>query len=189
MGIFDAIKDALTVDDQERFQAAEKKYEQAQQAVDKARKDAQANDNARSRERVAMAEYELSEARRNMEEMAKKAGVPMPADAAPADADPAGRAQGQVPKPADAPKPAEELKKEEPAPAPAPTPTPEPTPAPEPAAPAPAPELRTYTVKKGDTLSAIGKQFGVKWRDIAALNDIPNPDRIYPGQVFKIPNA
>ena len=46
-----------------------------------------------------------------------------------------------------------------------------------------------YTVVKGDTLSAIGKRFGVKWRDIAELNDIKNPDLIFPGQVFKIPNA
>ena len=49
--------------------------------------------------------------------------------------------------------------------------------------------LREYTVVKGDTLSAIGKRFGVKWRDIAELNDIKNPDLIFPGQVFKIPNA
>ena len=48
--------------------------------------------------------------------------------------------------------------------------------------------LREYTVVKGDTLSAIGKRFGVKWRDIAALNSIKNPDLIFPGQVFKIPN-
>ena len=49
--------------------------------------------------------------------------------------------------------------------------------------------LREYTVVKGDTLSAIGQRFGVKWRDIAELNDIKNPDLIFPGQVFKIPNA
>ena len=49
--------------------------------------------------------------------------------------------------------------------------------------------LREYTVVKCDTLSAIGKRFGVKWRDIAELNDIKNPDLIFPGQVFKIPNA
>ena len=43
-------------------------------------------------------------------------------------------------------------------------------------------------MKKGDTLSHIGQRFGVKWRDIASLNNIANPDRIFPGQVFKIPN-
>lgn len=47
---------------------------------------------------------------------------------------------------------------------------------------------RTYTVVRGDTLSAIGHKFGVNWRDIAAANDIANPDLIYPGQVFVIPN-
>ena len=46
----------------------------------------------------------------------------------------------------------------------------------------------TYTVVKGDTLSAIGKKFGVNWRDIAALNHIKNPDLIHPGEVFRIPN-
>lgn len=45
----------------------------------------------------------------------------------------------------------------------------------------------TYTVKAGDTLSAIGKRYGVSWKDIASLNKIKNPNLIYPGQVFKIP--
>lgn len=56
------------------------------------------------------------------------------------------------------------------------------------AAAAAAPVERTYTVVKGDTLSAIGKKFGVNWRDIAALNHIKNPDLIHPGEVFRIPN-
>ena len=51
-----------------------------------------------------------------------------------------------------------------------------------------APVERTYTVVKGDTLSAIGKKFGVNWRDIASLNQVKNPDLIHPGQVFRIPN-
>ena len=46
----------------------------------------------------------------------------------------------------------------------------------------------TYTVVRGDTLSGIGKKFGVNWRDIAALNGIANPDLIHPGQVFRIPS-
>ena len=50
------------------------------------------------------------------------------------------------------------------------------------------PEHRTYTVKSGDTLSEIGQRFGVSYMDIARLNNIKNPDLIYPGQVFKIPN-
>ncbi len=56
------------------------------------------------------------------------------------------------------------------------------------AAAAAAPVERTYTVVKGDTLSAIGKKFGVNWRDIASLNQVKDPDLIHPGQVFRIPN-
>jgi nucleoid-associated protein YgaU len=51
------------------------------------------------------------------------------------------------------------------------------------------PEYRTYTVKSGDTLSAIGLEYGVDWHDIAKLNNLENPDLIFPGQVFKIPNS
>lgn len=71
-------------------------------------------------------------------------------------------------------------------------PTPEPEPqasterADEPAA--PAPEYRTYTVKSGDTLSEIAASFGVDWHEMARLNHLDNPDLIYPGQVFKVPN-
>ncbi|WP_052594202.1 LysM peptidoglycan-binding domain-containing protein [Luteipulveratus mongoliensis] len=50
-----------------------------------------------------------------------------------------------------------------------------------------APAAKTYTVKKGDTLSEIGQHFGVSWKKIAELNNIENPDLIFPGQVFKIP--
>ena len=51
---------------------------------------------------------------------------------------------------------------------------------------------RTYTVAKGDTLSKIAKQFygkASKWRAIHAANKdaVPDPDRIYPGQVLVIP--
>lgn len=45
-----------------------------------------------------------------------------------------------------------------------------------------------YTVKKGDSLSSIGRQFEVSWRDIAKLNDIQGPKYIIrPGQILKIP--
>jgi nucleoid-associated protein YgaU len=50
------------------------------------------------------------------------------------------------------------------------------------------PKLRTYTVVKGDTLSEIGQRFAVSWREIAKINHVKNPDLIYPGQVFTIPN-
>lgn len=49
-------------------------------------------------------------------------------------------------------------------------------------------EFRVYTVKSGDTLSEIGEKFGVSYTKIAKLNHIENPDLIFPGQKFKIPN-
>jgi LysM repeat protein len=44
----------------------------------------------------------------------------------------------------------------------------------------------TYTVKAGDTLSAIAAKFGTTYQKLAALNGIANPNLIYPGQVLKI---
>jgi nucleoid-associated protein YgaU len=59
------------------------------------------------------------------------------------------------------------------------------------AAPAPAaPAAQTYTVVRGDTLSAIAKRFYGKaseYRKIASANNIANPDLIRPGQVLTIP--
>lgn len=49
---------------------------------------------------------------------------------------------------------------------------------------------RTYTVKKGDTLSAIAAhQLGSykRWPEIAKLNNIRDPKKIKPGQVLKLP--
>ena len=43
-------------------------------------------------------------------------------------------------------------------------------------------------VKKGDTLSEIGQRFGVDYHKIARVNKIQNPDLIYPGQEFIIPD-
>ena len=48
----------------------------------------------------------------------------------------------------------------------------------------PAPS--TYTVQAGDTLSAIGQEFGVSWSDLAAINGLSDPDLILPGQVLKL---
>ncbi len=50
------------------------------------------------------------------------------------------------------------------------------------------PKRRQYTVKSGDTLSAIGQHFGVSWQKIARVNNIENPDLIFPGQTFVIPD-
>ena len=53
---------------------------------------------------------------------------------------------------------------------------------------------KTYTVVAGDTLSKIAKrEYGdaSKWQRIYEANKdtIKNPDLIYPGQTFKIPDA
>lgn len=56
------------------------------------------------------------------------------------------------------------------------------------ASPTPAPGgTTTYTVKSGDWLYSIGRQFGVSAYSIAAANNIPPPYTIYPGQVLVIP--
>lgn len=47
-------------------------------------------------------------------------------------------------------------------------------------------EQETYTVKPGDTLSGLGKKFGVDWRHIASINGISAPYTIFTGQVLKI---
>jgi LysM repeat protein len=57
------------------------------------------------------------------------------------------------------------------------------------AVPAGEPEYRTYTVKSGDTLSEIAASYGVDWHEMARLNNLENPDLIFPGQVFKVPNS
>lgn len=44
----------------------------------------------------------------------------------------------------------------------------------------------TYTVKSGDTLSAIAKKYGTNYQKIAKDNGISNPNKIYPGQKLVI---
>lgn len=70
----------------------------------------------------------------------------------------------------------------------APQPPQQQAPAPE-AEPVGEPEYPTYTVKSGDTLSEIAASYGVDWREMARLNNLENPDLIFPGQVFKVPNS
>jgi nucleoid-associated protein YgaU len=51
-----------------------------------------------------------------------------------------------------------------------------------------APE--TYEVKSGDNLSKIAKKYsGISWKDIFDANRdiLSDPDKIFPGQVLKIP--
>lgn len=45
---------------------------------------------------------------------------------------------------------------------------------------------RTYTVRPGDTLSAIASRHGTTWQALARLNDLPNPNLIRPGQVIRL---
>ena len=59
---------------------------------------------------------------------------------------------------------------------------------------APKAQEQTYTVVKGDSLSKIAKALygsAGKWKVIYEANKdmIKNPDLIYPGQVFRIPQV
>lgn len=58
---------------------------------------------------------------------------------------------------------------------------------------APAPQAKFYTVQSGDTLSKISKDFYTdanKYNVIFEANKpmLTHPDKIYPGQVLRIPN-
>lgn len=44
----------------------------------------------------------------------------------------------------------------------------------------------SYTVQRGDTLSGIAARYGTSYQHLAALNGIPDPSKIWPGQVIKI---
>ena len=47
-------------------------------------------------------------------------------------------------------------------------------------------EESTYIVKKGDTLSSIASKYGTTYQQLAKINNLKNPNIIYPGQVLKI---
>ena len=51
------------------------------------------------------------------------------------------------------------------------------------------PQGPTYTVRAGDTLSAIADQFGITAEEIIAANDIDDPRQLYVGQVLVIPGG
>lgn len=80
-----------------------------------------------------------------------------------------------------------------------PKPTAQPSPTgPTQAAPAPAPQhserVEYYEIKKGDTLSAIAKQFYGKASEYPRIFEanreiIKDPDKIYPGQKIRVPLA
>lgn len=43
-----------------------------------------------------------------------------------------------------------------------------------------------YVVKRGDTLSGIASKYGTTWQKLQAMNDIRNPNKIYPGQRIRV---
>ena len=51
------------------------------------------------------------------------------------------------------------------------------------------PTIKTYTVAAGDNLSSIASRFGTTVAEICRLNNISNPNLIYPGQVLKLEGA
>lgn len=51
----------------------------------------------------------------------------------------------------------------------------------------PATNDTTYTVKSGDTLSAIASKYNTTYQKLAEYNNIPNPSIIYVGQKIRIP--
>lgn len=48
------------------------------------------------------------------------------------------------------------------------------------------PSDTTYIVQSGDTLSEIAQRFGTTYQSLAAINNISDPNRIYPGQEIRI---
>ncbi|MGC4018739.1 MAG: GH25 family lysozyme [Muricomes sp.] len=45
----------------------------------------------------------------------------------------------------------------------------------------------TYVIQPGDTLSGIAHRYNTTYKELAALNAIPNPDIIYTGETIKVP--
>ncbi len=43
-----------------------------------------------------------------------------------------------------------------------------------------------YTVQRGDTLSGIAQRYGTTVQELASINNISNPNLIYPGQVLRV---
>lgn len=56
-------------------------------------------------------------------------------------------------------------------------------------APAPAAPGGSYTVVSGDTLSGIAAKYGTSWQTLQSLNGLADPNKIYPGQVLKVPGG
>jgi LysM repeat protein len=48
-------------------------------------------------------------------------------------------------------------------------------------------EMLTYRVKEGDTLGALAVEFNASVADILTVNDLPDPDNLFVGQIIYIP--
>ena len=62
-----------------------------------------------------------------------------------------------------------------------------PTPDPPRQMPTPRMDPAQYTVKGGDSLGKIAQRYNVTWEEIAAANQLVNPDHLEAGQVLNIP--
>ena len=51
----------------------------------------------------------------------------------------------------------------------------------------PTPSGKTYTVQSGDTLSGIARKYGTTVAKLAELNNIKDVDKIYVGQILRLP--
>jgi lipoprotein NlpD len=69
-------------------------------------------------------------------------------------------------------------------PPPAPATVEAPTPEPPPESPPVEKAIPTHTVKRGETLASIAVQYGLALRDLAAWNNIVNPNRLETGRVL-----
>ena len=47
-------------------------------------------------------------------------------------------------------------------------------------------QSQTYVVQSGDTLYQIAQMFGTTVKELAQINNIQNPNLIFPGQVLRI---
>ena len=78
MGLFDSIKDALTTDDAERYEAATNKLEKAEADLAKTREQYGSKDDPMSRGRVDNAQHAVDKLRAEVDELATKAGINTP---------------------------------------------------------------------------------------------------------------
>jgi LysM repeat protein len=47
-------------------------------------------------------------------------------------------------------------------------------------------DCNIYRVQEGDTLSGIGEWFHVPWKELQQINDIKDPNLIFPGQLLHL---